>query len=62
VHPLLEFLRKKLWNARGFAREFLWSSQCCRPGKRLKRRGKFSRLHLKKNFLLGGCRFLWVTS
>jgi len=28
-----------------------------RPGKSLKRRGKSSSLHSKKNFLLGGCEF-----
>jgi len=28
-----------------------------RPGKSLKRRGKSSSLHSKKNFLLGGCGF-----
>jgi len=28
-----------------------------KPGKSLKRHGKFSNLHLKINFLLGGCGF-----
>jgi len=50
-------LGKKHLNARGFAREFLWSGMLYRPGKSLKRRGKSSRLHSKKNFLLGGCGF-----
>jgi len=46
----------------GFAMEFLRSGQRYRPSKRLKRFGKSSSLHSKKNFLVGGCRFLWVTS
>jgi len=49
--------RNKRLNARGFAREFLWSGMLCRPGKSLKRRGKSSSLHTKQNFLLGGCGF-----
>ena len=61
-HPLGfgDFREKKHLNARGFAREFLWSGMLYRPGKRLKRRGKSSSLYSKKNFLLGGCGFLWV--
>ena len=51
------FSGKKRLNARGFVREFLWSGQRYRPGKRLKRHGKSSSLHLKKSFLLGGCGF-----
>jgi len=49
--------RKKSLNARGFAWEFLWSGLLYRPGKSLKRCGKSSSLHSKKNFLLGGCGF-----
>jgi len=49
--------RKKSLNAHGFAREFLWSGMLYRPGKSLKRHGKSSSLHSKKNFLLGGCGF-----
>ena len=52
-----DFWKKKRLNARGFAREFLWSGMLYRPSKRLKRRGKSSSLHLKKIFLLEGCRF-----
>ena len=52
-----DFRKKKRLNALGFAWEFLWSGMLCRPGKRLKRRGKSSSLHSKKNFLLGGCEF-----
>jgi len=48
------FSEKKHLNARGFAREFLWSCMLYRPGKSLKRRGKSSSLHSKKNFCLGG--------
>jgi len=51
------FLKKKRLNARGFAWEFLRSGMLYRPGESLKRHGKSSSLHLKKNFLLGGCRF-----
>ena len=47
------FPRKKHQNACGFAWEFLWSGMLDRPGKSLKRRGKYSSLHSKKNFLLG---------
>jgi len=50
------FSEKKL-NARGFAREFLRSGVLYRPGKSLKRRGKSSGLHSKKNFFLGGAGF-----
>jgi len=49
--------RKKHLNAHGFAQEFIRSGMLYRPGKSLKRHGKSSRLHLKKNFLLGGCGF-----
>jgi len=49
------FSEKKRQNARGFAREFLRSGVLYRRGKSLKRRCKSSRLHSKKNFLLGGC-------
>jgi len=48
------FSEKKRLNARGFAWEFLRSSTFYRPRKSLKRRGKSSSLHSKKNFLLGG--------
>jgi len=57
-----DFRKKKRLNARGFVREFLWSSMLYRPGKSLKRCGKSSSLHSKKNFLLGGAGFLSVTS
>jgi len=53
---------KKHLNARGFAREFLWSGMLYRPDKSLKRRGKSSSLHSNKFLLLGECGFLWVTS
>jgi len=56
------FSEKNRLNARGFAREFPRSGMLYRPGKSLKRRGKSSSLHSKKNFLLGGAGFLWVTS
>jgi len=57
------FSEKKRLNARGFAREFLWSGMLYRPGKSLKRRGKSSSLHSKRNFFLGGCAgFLFVMS
>jgi len=51
------FSEKKTLNAHGFADEHLWSGMVYRPGKSLKRRGKSSSLHLKKNFLLGGYGF-----
>jgi len=47
------FSGKKHLNARSFAREFLRSSMLYRLGKSLKRRGKSSSLHSKKNFCLG---------
>jgi len=50
-------LKKKRLNARGFAREFLWSGMLYRPDKSLKRHGKSSSLHSKQIFLLGDCRF-----
>ena len=53
---------KKRLNARGFAREFLWSGMLYRPGKSLKGRSKSSSLHSKKIFLLGVAGFLLVTS
>jgi len=56
------FSEKKRLNAHGFAREFVWSGTIYRPGKSLRRRGKSSSLHSKKNFLLGGCGFLVSTS
>ena len=55
------FRKKKLRNARGFAREFLRSGMLYRPGKSLKRRGMSSSLHSKK-ICLEGAGFLWVTS
>jgi len=54
--------RKKKWNTRGFAQEFLWSRKCYRPGRSIKRRCKSSSLHSKKIFWLGSVDFLWVTS
>ena len=48
-----DFWKKKRLNARGFAREFLWSSMLYRPGKSLKRGGKSSSLHSKKFFAWG---------
>ena len=51
------FSEKKRLNACGFAQEFLWSGMLDRPGKSLKRRGKSSSRHTKKNFLLGSCGF-----
>jgi len=53
----LGIFAKKSLNARGFAQEFLWSGMLYRPGKSLKKRGKSSSLHSKKNFLLAGCGF-----
>ena len=52
------FLGKKHLNARGFAWEFLRTGMLYRPGKSLKRCGKSSSLHLKKNFCLGDVGFL----
>jgi len=43
---------KKHWNARAFAQEFLQSGKCYGPGRSVKRCGKSSSLHSKKNFLL----------
>ena len=48
-----DFRKKKRLNSRGFARDFLRSGVLYRPGKSLKRRGKSSSLHSKKNFCLG---------
>ena len=53
-----DFRKKKRLNARGFAREFLWSGMLYRPGKSLKRRGKSSSLHSKNIFCLGRAGFL----
>jgi len=39
--------------ARGFKVEFLRSCKCYGPGQIVKRRGKSSGLHSKKNFLVG---------
>jgi len=47
------FSKRKHLNARGFAREYLWSGMLYRPGKSLKRCGKSSSLHSKKTFCLG---------
>ena len=49
-------------NARGFAWELLCSCMGYKPGWSVKRRGKSSRVHSKKNFLVGGAGFLSVTS
>jgi len=51
------FSEKKCLSACGFAREFLRSGTLYRPNKSLKRRGKSSSLHLKKNFCLGAVGF-----
>jgi len=51
------FGKKTCLNARGFAREYLRSYLGYGPGRSIKRRGKSSSLHLKKIFLLRGCRF-----
>jgi len=56
------FSKTKRLNARGFVGEFLWSSMLHRTSKSLKRRGKSSGLHSKRNFFLGGAFFLWLTS
>jgi len=45
--------QKKHRNTRGFAREFLRSRKYYRPGRSVKRHGKSSSLHSKKNFLVG---------
>jgi len=50
-----DFRKKKRLNAHGFAWEFLRSGMLYRPSRSLKRHGKSSSLHSKKNFLLGGC-------
>jgi len=47
------FSEKKRLNARGFAREYLRSCSGYGPGRSVKRHGKSSSLHSKKNFLLG---------
>jgi len=52
-----DFQKKKRLNARGFARKYLRSCSGYGPGRNVKRRGKSSCLHSKKNFLLGGCGF-----
>jgi len=46
------FSRRKHWNARGFACDFLRSGKCYWPSQKLKRRGKSCSLHLKKLFLV----------
>jgi len=46
---------KKSLNALGFAREYLRSFTGYGPGRSVKRLGKSSSLHSKKNVLLGGC-------
>jgi len=51
------FSKKKHLNARGFSREYLRSCMGYEPGRSVKRCGKCSSLHSKKNFLLGGCGF-----
>jgi len=51
-----DFREKKRLNAVAL-REFLRSSMLYRHSKSLKRRGKSSSLHSKKNFLLGMCGF-----
>jgi len=53
-----EFSRQNNRIARGCAREFLRFGQCYRPSIRIKRRGKSSSLHSKKNLLLGRCGFI----
>ena len=50
-------IKKKHLNARCFAREFLRSCKCYGPGRSVKRHGKSSSLHSKKNFFVGGYRF-----
>jgi len=52
-----DFRKKKHLNARGFAQEYLRSCSGYGPGRSVKRRGKFSSLHSKKNFFAWGCRF-----
>jgi len=52
-----DFWKKICLNARGFARKYLRSCMRYGPGRSVKRRGKSSSLHSKKNFLLGGCGF-----
>ena len=52
----MDFWKKNL-NTCGFAGEFLRSGILYRPGKSLKRRGKSSNLHSKKNFLFRDCVF-----
>jgi len=48
------FSKKKHLNACGFAREYLRSCSGYGPGRSVKRRGKSSSLHSKKDFCLGG--------
>jgi len=50
--------RKKNQNACGFVREFLRSGKRYRPGQSLKRHGKSSSLHSKKNVWLEKADFL----
>jgi len=49
--------RKNSWIACGFAREFLWSEKCYRPGQKRKRLGKSCCLHSIKKILVGECVF-----
>jgi len=53
----LRIFGKKRLNTHGFAWEFLRSGMFYRPGKSIKRRGKSSSLHSKKNIFAWGCRF-----
>ena len=47
------FSKKKHQNARGFAQEFIRSCTGYGPGRSIKKCGKSSSLHSKKNFCLG---------
>ena len=51
-HDFRDFWKKNHLNTRGFAWEVLRSGMLYRSGKSLKRCGKSSSLHSKKNFLL----------
>jgi len=56
---ILTKTKLKIWlNARDFAREYLRSCMGYGPGRSVKRRGKSSSLHSKKNFLPGVVGFL----
>jgi len=52
------FSETKSLNAHGFAQEYLRSSSGYGPSRRVKRHGKSSSLHSKKNFCLRGVSFL----